>query len=409
MKIVYLTDDYPPHTTGGAARVVYSLAKKMKELGHEVCVITTVRNRSEEGISSENGIFIYRLVSKYHERWRAWLGIYNFKVVGRIAAILRDIRPDVVHAHNIHYHLSYHALKQARNFAQKVFFTAHDVMSFAYTKFWPRENDCNLINYKMTFWQNLKIAKKRFNPFRNILIKKYLGYCDKIFAVSGALAEALRQNGIKNAVTIYNGFDAVNIFLPNPEELSGFKTRHNLNGKKVMLLAGRVSHEKGAYLMIEILPEIKKIVPEAVLFFAGVKEEEAVKFADYAKKFGVESCLRLSGWLDEGGMSMAYLSSDMVLAPSLIFDSFPTTNLEAALYKKPVIATCFGGSKEFIIDGKTGFVVNPYDKNALASKIIDLLSDKNKADSFGQAAFERLKNDFSLSRQAQILLQYYKQ
>ena len=160
--------------------------------------------------------------------------------------------------------------------------------------------------------------------------------------------------------------------------------------------------------MIEILPEIKKIIPEAVLFLAGVREEEAGKFIDYAKKFGVEDCLRQSGWLDERRMNMAYLSSDVVLTPSLIFDSFPTGNLEAALYKKPVVATCFGGSKEFVIDGKTGFVVNPYDKETLVSKIVDLLSAKNKADSFGQAAFERLKNNFSLSRQAETLLQYYK-
>jgi len=408
MKIVFLTDDYPPYTTGGAARVVFPLAKKMKELGHEVSVITAVRNRNEEGVSSENGIFVYRLVSKYHERWRAWLGLYNPKVTGRVAAILRDIRPDVVHAHNIHYHLSYESLRRVKKYSGKVFFTAHDVMSFAYTKFWPREKDCNRVNYKMTFWQNFKIAKKRFNPFRNILIKKYLGYCDKIFAVSDALGEALSQNGITGAVTIHNGLDVSSYMNISEPELNDFKKRHALLEKKVMLLAGRVSHEKGAYLMIEILPEIKKVVPEAVLFFAGVKDDEAGKFIDYAKKFGVEDCFHQSGWLDERGMSMAYLSSDMVLSPSLIFDSFPTSNLEAALYKKPVIVTCFGGSKEFVIDGKTGCIVNPYDKEALASKIIDLLSDENKAKNFGLAAYGRLKTNFSLSIQTDQLLKFYR-
>ena len=174
-----------------------------------------------------------------------------------------------------------------------------------------------------------------------------------------------------------------------------------------MFLAGRISHEKGAYFLIEILPEIKKIVPEAILFFAGVREEEVGKFTDYAKKLGVEGCLRLSGWLDEKGMSMAYLSSDVVLTPSIIFDSFPTANLEAALYKKPVVATCFGGSKEFVIDGKTGYIVNPYDKEALVSKIIDLLSDENRAKNFGLAAYERLKNNFSLSIQTDQLLKFY--
>src|SRR3989344_5697371 len=200
----------------------------MKELGHEVSVITTVRNSGDAGLKSENGIRVYRIPSRYHERWRGWLSIYNPQTVKTVAKILSEIKPDVVHAHNIHYHISYYSLKIAGKYSSKVFLTAHDVMSFAYTKFWPREKDCNRINYKMTFWQNLKIAKKRFNPFRNILIKKYLGYCDKIFTVSDALGEALSQNSIPGAVTIHNGLDVSSYMNISEPELNDFKKRHAL-------------------------------------------------------------------------------------------------------------------------------------------------------------------------------------
>lgn len=408
MKIVFLTDDYFPNTTGGAARVVFSLAKKMKEVGYDVSVITSVRNDRETGFSEENGIKVFGIHSQYHERWRAWLSIYNPQTVKNVDKILSDIKPDVVHAHNIHYHLSYHSLKIARKYSKKVFLTTHDVMAFSYTKFWPDGKGCDNINYKIGFLRNLKIAKKRFNPFRNFFIRRYLKFCDRIFTVSDALGEALKQNSIPGAVTVHNGLDISGLFNFSNDELENFKAKCGLSGKRIMLLAGRISHGKGVYSLIEILPEIKKSVSGVILFFAGVSEEEHKKILDYAGKFGVAESIAVSGWLDEAETAKAYSVCDFVLVPSLIFDSFPTVNLEAALYKKSVIATCFGGSKEFVVDGKTGYIVNPYDKNALASRIIDLLSDKNKARTFGEAAYERLKNDFSLDKQAKILLEHYK-
>lgn len=432
MKILFLTDDYPPYAWGGAGQVVFNLAKKFKELGHEVHVITTVRNRIDEGINSENGIFVYRLVSQYHERWRAWKGLYNPGVLGGVKEILRDVRPDVSHAHNIHYHLSYASLGLARRFSRSVFITLHDAMTVAYGKVWspakggrssrPQARlapngvapqggglnipDSNSIGYRLTFWQNLKIAKKRFNPFRNIITKRYLNQADKIFSVSDALKDFLEMNGLSNIETVYNGLD-VPAGIPAAAD-ENFLRRFGLSKKKVLFLGGRISHAKGVYAAINAIAEIKNKIPDAVLFLAGVPDDEKKKIEAYAIQLGVKDLIRIAGWLSKEEMPNAYVASNIVLVPSLYLDPFPNANLEAAFYKKPVVATCFGGSKEFVIDGKTGYVVNPYDKTALASKIIDLLSDKNKAENFGLAAFERLKNDFSLSRQAEELLRYYK-
>ena len=403
MKIVYLNDDYPPRSSGGASRVVFLLAKKMKELGHEVLVVTTVRERKNEGEQNENGVCMFRIYSDYNERWRGWMSLYNPETVSKIAAIFYKIKPDVVHAHNVHFHLSYESLRKAKKAGARVFLTAHDVMSFTYTKFTPRERDCGRINYHVSFLQNLAIAQKRFNPFRNFVVRRYLGYCDKIFTVSDALQEALRQNGIKNTETVYNGLDATPASTP-------FLARGKNGGggeKKIILLAGRVSHEKGAYILIGVLPEIQKAVSRASLRFVGVSEHERKKFADYAAQFGVEDSLDMTGWIDEAGMDAAYRESHVVVNPSLIFDSFPTTNLEAALNKKPVVATCFGGSKEFVIDGKTGYIVNPYRAEELTAKIIDVLKNPEKAKAFGEAAHERLKKEFSLEKQAKKLLEFY--
>ena len=64
--------------------------------------------------------------------------------------------------------------------------------------------------------------------------------------------------------------------------------------------------------------------------------------------------------------------------------------------KKPLISTCFGGSSEAIIDGETGYIVNPYNVAVMAEKITELLEDKSEGDLFGQKGYKRVKEEFSL-------------
>jgi glycosyltransferase involved in cell wall biosynthesis len=75
--------------------------------------------------------------------------------------------------------------------------------------------------------------------------------------------------------------------------------------------------------------------------------------------------------------------------------------------KKPVIATCFGGSKEVVLDGQTGYILNPYNTKLMAEKIIDLIKNPAKARTFGQAGYERVKNEFSLEKQAKRTMEWY--
>src|SRR3990167_3507984 len=134
MKIVFLSDDFPPQSFGGAGIVAYDFAITMKKLGHEVSVITTCRNRDEVGESEYYGIKVWKIASNYSTRWRAYLSLYNPGVVRQVEKLLEKIKPDVVHAHNIHFYLSYQTLAVAKRFIKAVVLSAHDVMSFNFGK-----------------------------------------------------------------------------------------------------------------------------------------------------------------------------------------------------------------------------------------------------------------------------------
>src|SRR3989344_9572166 len=114
MKIVLLQDDFPPHSFGGAGISAYELAIGLQKAGHQIFVITTCRKESEAGESSYNGLTIFSIKSSYNGRWRPYVSLRNPQVTKKVDEILHRIQPDVVHANNIHEHLSYHSLKVAR-------------------------------------------------------------------------------------------------------------------------------------------------------------------------------------------------------------------------------------------------------------------------------------------------------
>ena len=236
MKIVFLSDDFPPRSFGGAGFSTYELALGMKKEGHEVFVITTCRNRSEAGEMNYHGLRVFSIASDYPGKWRAYISIYNPMTVKRVEELLKEIKPDVVHANNIHLYLSYHCLKVSKQHAKVVIFTARDVMTFNFAKLTTKQY-LEHFDSRTTWRDHLMQAKKRWNPLRNFLIKRYLRNTDKIFAVSDALRSALLQNGIENIETMYTGIDA-DAWHIREHEVTLFRKKYNVGKRKVILFGG---------------------------------------------------------------------------------------------------------------------------------------------------------------------------
>lgn len=79
-------------------------------------------------------------------------------------------------------------------------------------------------------------------------------------------------------------------------------------------------------------------------------------------------------------------------------EGFSNVILESMASGKPVIASNVGGSPEAILDGKTGFLIEPQDPDELAAKTIVLLKDKNLRERMGRAARKRAEDLFSTTK-----------
>lgn len=411
MKILILSDDFPPYALGGAGVMAFRLAKEFVRQGNEVLVISTVREKEKEGVMRLEGMIIHILCANYNERWRSYYSLCNPFILKKIKIILAEFSPDIVHAHNVHTYLSYASLLLAKKYADKVFMTAHDIMSFypgTFTEFInPKDFSIpSVFNYKVSFLTLFKKFRLRYNPFRNILIRYCLSRITRVIAVSKALREALSQNGIKNASVIHNGIN-VSEWNISPSEAEEFRKTYGLAESKIILFQGRLSGAKGGDLILQAMAILANDNPSAKLLVIGKKDAYAERMRKRAKDLGIEEKIIFSGWLDEAMMRRAYASSDVVVIPSVCFDSFPNGNLEAFASRKPVVATCFGGSSEIVEDGKNGFIVNPFDVQSLSDRLSGLLSDGEKVQRLGEEGYRLAVEKFSIDEKSKEYLAFF--
>ncbi len=402
MKALFLQDDFPPFAKGGAGIVAASLARELAKLGHEVTVVTAVQDRTQAGSFREDGVRIERIYSDYAPRWRAWCSLYNPATAGTVKRILAEVQPEVVHAHNVHYHLSYWTLRLAKRSGAKVFLTAHDVMLFHYGKLVefidPSHPECRKDwNYRVSAWQQLKRYRFWYNPFRNVVIRHLLKNVDRIFAVSTALKSALEQNGIKNVEVMYNGIDVAAWGSAPQDAADTFVAKHGLAGKKTILFGGRISALKGGDVMLEALREVVQTELDAILLLLGTRDAYLDALMRCAKEWGIENHVVSTGWLSGDELHAAYQAADVVVVPSMYLDPLPTVVLEAMAAGKPVVGSCLGGIPEMVADGETGRTVNPYDPDLLVRAVAGLLADEQERAAFGEAARERAGDRFALA------------
>ncbi len=405
MKIAILQDEMPWDSVGGAGVVALDLAKALCHRGHDVFVICAT-HRDVPEYEERGGLRIYNIKNRPFGFLRYYFCLYNPQIVPKIRKIFEKEKPDVVHCHNLHSALSYHSLKIAKKIAKKIFITTHDAMMFNYGKLasarYLKNFDC-----RASWIDNFKTAGKQYNPLRNILIKHYLKYADKIFAVSHALADALNQNGIKNIAVVYNGVD-IGSFRAEEDDVKNFKKHHNLEGKKIIFFAARISREKGPETLLRALPHILRRIPNAVLLIAGDGNESYVKILkNIAASAGLENAVLFLGRVPYEEIDKFYFIADVAVTPSIYLDPFNLTNIAAMAAKKPVVGTCYGGTPEIVLDGKTGFIINPFNIEIMAEKISNLLEDEQLSEAFGAEGNKRVKEKFSLEKQVDETLRYY--
>jgi len=232
----------------------------------------------------------------------------------------------------------------------------------------------------------------RAGPFR-LVERAITRRAARVIAISDAVRRfAVEEVGLPDATVevVHYGLDELprawgpNPALPVPD------------GARVLLAVGRLADQKGIDTAVRALAPVRTAHPDAVLVVLG-EGPERVRLERLASDLGVSDGVYLPGRV--GDVAAFYRRAELLVHPAR-WEGFGLALLEAMLAAKPVVACRAGSAPELIDEGRTGFLVETDDWEALARSVIRLLGDAGLAAAFGAAGRERARAEFSVERMA---------
>ena len=284
---------------------------------------------------------------------------------------------------------------------------------------WSAYYACKLLNVPLisTIHGNYSMGSFPFKWFK----RKYNSFifkADWIICVSNYIKEysfenykSFREKFIENKTRIIPRGVDINLFDPNnvsQARIVGLTKSLQLpDDKSIILLPGRLTEWKGQLYFLDILEKIKN--KDFVCLIVGDSkghEKYKKRLEDKIIKLKLNNCVRLENNITD--MSAAYMISDVVVSSSIRGEAFGRVVPEAQAMKRMVVATSIGGSLETIIDGKTGWLVDPKDKDKFA-ETIDMILDMSTEEILkrGEQARQHIVNNYTTDRMCLKTVELY--
>lgn len=292
------------------------------------------------------------------------------RLIGRMATILRELRPSVVHSHQLG------ALVYGGPAARKA-------------------------------GVSLIVHTEHGKHYAHSLRARWLGrfatrYAKRVFAVSTDIFQEIVRSGVAPEPKIrlaLNGIDTQRF-----ASADGLRVRVELGVKADGFLIGTVGR----------LAEVKQqetLLRAFALLIAQVPTAKLVLVGDGPMRKYLESVTSKLGITERVTFAGAQLRPENYIAAMDVFaltsrsEGTPLSILEAWAAGKPVIASSVGGIPDLIREGKTGLMFSPGNYNELKDRLADLAADSNYRQKLGEAARARVMSEFDVK----IMADWYEQ
>ena len=223
-----------------------------------------------------------------------------------------------------------------------------------------------------------------YDPELRSLLDKFLFFfSDKIFCCSQWTTNYYLNYTEKSKIqTLHN-------WTPNIEKITK-------KDKNIFVCLNSFEHHKGVLTLLKAISIVVRKNRNFTLELYGDGNQKVEKeMRMFIKDKNLEKVIKI--YQRRENTEEIYNNSFCLVQPSFI-EPFGMTIIEAMSHSKVVIASKAGGPEEIIIDGKTGYLVDKNDEEALAEKMLFLLENKEKAYQMGKNGFERFRKYFSEER-----------
>ena len=199
-------------------------------------------------------------------------------------------------------------------------------------------------------------------------------------------------------VRIAPGID-VNHFAP---QKSGavIRDRFSIGERPLIISVGRLVPRKGQDRLIEALPLIVKAIPDALLMIVGIGKYEK-KLRSLVEKLKMADHVIFVGRISYNELPQFLSAADIFAMPSrsrffgLEVEGLGIVYLEASACGLPVLAGNSGGAPDAVLEGETGRVVDGQDVAAIASALVEMLSNPTGLKRMGERGREWALSDWS--------------
>ena len=377
MRVLIVTNTYPPADITGVGALVYELAQQLDSEGHGALVLTrTAAPDDALAVPTGGRKLLFPLLA-------GW----------RYLELARRQEFDLVHVHESDGVLVALALRVARLLglrAGKARLMATLQVSYRRERLVvrPVRADDRVVSRptggeKVFAWVRA--------PLLSVLGRLTSQLSDAVVAPSRVTAGELEEDyGSEVTAVIPNGVAE----LPEVALKEGGTLSEEGEGP-VILYAGRLRTRKAVGVLVEAFAQLLEGA-QARLVVAGDGEHRETLEAR-VEALGIGGSVRFLGAVPRPEMLRWYGTADVFCLPSL-YEGFPLAILEAMAAGLPVVSTTVSGIPEAVEHGVTGLLVPPEDASGLAAALGALVADPELRRSMGDAGRRRVAEEFSISK-----------
>lgn len=367
---------------GGAQENTLLSCEGQHDRGHEVFLLTGPPAGPEGSLLERAQSYGYR-IELIDEMIRSIHPVKDWRVYRRLIDRLRELNPDIVHTHSSKAGIvGRWAAYQAR--CRRIIHTIHG-LAFTASK------------------------KPAVNTFYKWLEKKTAPITHRIVCVADEMARQSLDAGIgqpQQYVTVYSGMEIEPFVHPRiPRE----QTRESLGIAPDQVIVGtiaRLFYMKGHEDLLELAPPLCRRFPKLRFLWIGdgILRQS---FEQQIQELGLEDRFILTGLVPPDRIPELVQAMDILVHPSRregLARALPQGQLAGC----PVITYDVDGNREGLMDGQTGYLVRPFDREQLAHRLADLLDNPSQMRQMGESGRQFARQRFDTRVMVDRLEQVYR-
>ncbi|GGF34775.1 hypothetical protein GCM10010954_37310 [Halobacillus andaensis] len=245
---------------------------------------------------------------------------------------------------------------------------------------------------------------------------------DRIITISEYIGQTIRgfyPEAATKIQTIYSGVD-LERFVPSysqaaKEMRNRLRSEHGLEGKKVILYAGRLSANKGIDVLVRAIPDLAEKHDDIALVIMGSKwfsNNDVTDYIAYVRALAERLPVPViqTGFVAPDKIQEWFAASDLFVCTSQWQEPLARVHYEAMAAALPIVTTDRGGNKEVIEPYKNGIIVeNPADSGEFVQHLSYLLSNPSVREEMGRYGRSLAEKHYTWDRVVSDILSAWEQ